>query len=137
AGTVNFALNDNSNTALFSVAGVKPGDAPLSRCVTVTNSGNLPLQLSLYSGTLTGGLGSYLNLSVLRGSFGTPQTYPGCATFASAGTVYTGTLAAFPTAAGSELSGGGPLAAGATRAFEFDISLQDNTAAQGGSVSLP
>ena len=138
AGTVNFTVNDNSNTALFSVAGIKPGDAPLSRCVTVTNAGSLPLRLNLYTGTLTGGLGSYLNLSVLRGSFGAAQVYPGCATFTSAGTVYTGTLAAFPTTAGSELSdGGGLLAAGATRAFQFDISLQDNTAAQGGSVSLP
>ena len=75
---------------------------------------------------------------MLRGSFGVAQVYPGCATFTSAGTVYTGTLAAFPTTAGSELSdGGGLLAAGATRAFEFDISLQDNTAAQGASLSLP
>jgi len=138
AGTVNLTVNDNSNTALFSVAGIKPGDAPLSRCVTVTNAGSLPLHLNLYSGTPTGGLGSYLNLSVLQGSFGAAQVYPGCATFTSAGTVYTGTLAAFPTTAGSELSdGGGLLAAGATRAFQFDISLQDNTAAQGGSVSLP
>src|SRR5439155_1283418 len=70
AGTVNLTVNDNSNTALFSVAGIKPGDAPLSRCVTVTNAGSLPLHLNLYSGTPTGGLGSYLNLSVLPGSFG-------------------------------------------------------------------
>ena len=139
AGTVAVTLTDNTNTAMFTVTNLKPGDATLSRCVTVTNNGDLPLQLSLYSGTTSGtGLGSYLNLSVLRGSFGTPPAYPACTTFTSAAAVYAGTLAAFPTTAGAALSdGGGTLAPGASRVFQFDLSLQDNSAAQAKAVTLP
>jgi hypothetical protein len=85
AGTISLTLADNSGTAMFAVPAMKPGDAPVSRCVTVTNAGTLPLTLSLYSGTTTGtGLGSYLNLTVLRGSFGAAPAYPGCSTFTAA-----------------------------------------------------
>jgi hypothetical protein len=53
-------------------------------------------------------------------------------------TIYTGTLAAFPTTSGAGLSdGGGPLAPRAARVFQFDISLQDNSAAEGKTVTLP
>src|SRR2546423_7916180 len=99
AGTVAVTLTDGNNTAMYSaVANLKPGDAPLTRCITVTNTGTIPLQLKLYSGTTTGtGLGTYLNLSILRGSFGTPPAYPNCTTFTTAGVVYAGTLASFPT----------------------------------------
>jgi len=140
AGTIGVTLTDGNNTAMYSaVANVKPGDAPLTRCITVTNTGNIPLQLKLYSGTTTGtGLGTYLNLSILRGSFGTPPAYPNCTTFTAAGVVYAGTMASFPSTQATEISdGGGALAAGATRVFQFDISLQDNSAAQGKTVTLP
>src|SRR5205814_3747087 len=77
AGTIGVTLTDGNNTAMYSaVANLKPGDAPLTRCVTVTNTGTIPLQLKLYSGTTTGaGLGTDLNLSIPRGSFGTPPAY--------------------------------------------------------------
>ena len=62
------------------------------------NTGTIPLQLKLYSGTTTGtGLGTYLNLSILRGSFGTPPAYPSCSTFTAAGVVYAGTVADDPS----------------------------------------
>ena len=140
AGTVGVTLTDGNNTAMFSaVTNVKPTDATLTRCITVTNTGTIPVQLKLYSGATGGtGLGTYLNLSILRGSFGTPPAYPSCSTFTAAGVVYAGTVASFPSTQAAEVSdGGGALAAGDTRVFQFDISLQDNSAAQGKTVTLP
>jgi hypothetical protein len=47
-------------------------------------------------------------------------------------------MASFPSTQGAEISdGGGAVAAGATRVFQFDISLQDNSSAQGKTVTLP
>ncbi len=53
------------------------------------------------------------------------------------GVVYAGQLSGFPTtSSGAVDDGGGALAVGATRAYEFDLSLLDNAAAEGKTVSF-
>jgi hypothetical protein len=127
---------DDSGSAILSIANLKPADGTVTRCVVVTNTGTVPIaKVSLYAANTTGtGLGSHLNFSVLRGTNTSP---PNCWAITSASLVYAGLLSGFPTGSATALDdGGGALAVGATRAYEFDVSLLDTAAAEGKSVSL-
>ena len=127
---------DDSGSAILSISGLKPADGTVSRCIQVTNTGTAPIsKISLHAASTGGtGLGSYLNFTVQRGTNTNP---PNCWAISSASTVWSGQLSGFPTSAGTALDdGGGALAVGATRAYEFDVSMIDNAAAQGKTVSL-
>jgi hypothetical protein len=136
AGQVALSLDD-SGTAVFSLPAMKPGDDPVSRCVTVTNTGTVPLnRVGLYLAASSGtGLGTYLDFSVMTGT--NPGAASTCWMITSTGVPYTGTLASFPTTSAASLAdGAGPLVVGATRAYEFDVSLVDSAAAQGRTASF-
>ncbi len=127
---------DDSGSAVLSIANLKPSDGTVSRCVQVTNTGTAPIgRISLHAANTAGtGLGSYLNFSVQRGTNSNP---PNCWAITGASVVYSGQLSGFPTTSATAVDdGGGALAVGATRAYEFDVSLIDAPAAQGKTVSL-
>ena len=135
AATLQMSLDDGGS-ALLSIANLKPADGTVSRCVVVTNTGTAPIaKVSLHAANPTGtGLGSYLNFSVVRGTNSNP---PNCWAMSNGGNVYSGLLSGFPTTSAVALDdGGGALAVGATRAYEFDVSLLDTQAAEGKSVGV-
>jgi hypothetical protein len=132
AGTVAIS-DDDSGSAMFNATGLKPGDTG-AKCILVTYGGSLAATVKLYS-AVTGTLGQYLDLTVEQGTGGTSS---GCGSFAAESTLYSGTLSGFGTAATNFANGVGswtPGGAGATKAYRFTYTLQNNNAAQGLSAS--
>jgi hypothetical protein len=131
------ALSDNdSTTAMFNnVPNMVPGTL-YERCIDVTYTGTVnPTAVMLYAtGTPTGTLAPYLDLTVQVGA-DTPAAFGDCTGFVSSGTVSTGgTLDAFAAARNSYATGvvgwdptGTP--SPETRTFRFALTVQDVTAA--------
>ncbi len=90
-------VDDDSAQRMFVATGIKPG-ASGTGCVAVTAGGS-PATVRLY-GTgraTTNALSGQLRLTVELGAPGSRGGASNCNGFTSAGTVYNGTLAAFPT----------------------------------------
>lgn len=144
AGTVTLS-DDDAGSAMFSLTGMKPTDAAVSRCILVTYGGSVPATVRLYA-TASGTLASYLNLTVTRGtgaSFGSCGSFSADATDylgSGPGVVYSGTLAGYPTSYAAGIvdppSGGAETwTTSETHAYRFTVSVQDNSSAQGTSAS--
>lgn len=139
AGTVTLG-DDDSGGALFSSAGLLPGDTG-SRCITVTYTGDVTAAVKLYASSSTGTLGQYVNLVVEEGSgAGNAGSYAGGCTGFSGSTLYSGTLSAFAAASTGWATGVGtftPSASGATKVYKFTWTLDAGapSAAQGTSVT--
>lgn len=141
-GTVVIGDDDGGTTPMFSLTGLQPDDTD-SGCIVVTYTGSLTSNLRLYGGTTGTGLDQYLNLTVTRGT--KAGAFDSCAGFTAdptdyigqgAGVIYQGTLQGFPedyTAGTVDPTSGSPEAwtNGEVHAYRFDITLQNNTAAQG------
>jgi hypothetical protein len=124
---------DSSATALFSVANLKPGDTG-SRCILLTYGGDVAGTVKLYA-SAPGALGTYLDLTVERGSGG---GFSSCTGFTPAATAYTGTLSGLASTATGYASGVGSYVLtgnGATVAYRISYTVQDTTSAQGTSVT--
>ena len=137
AGTVALT-DDDSNTAMFTAAALKPG-ATGEKCIVVTSSGNLASTVKLYATTYstTAALGSYIDLVIQEGSGG---SFSSCTGFTSAATNFTGTLAAFAAANtnfGNGLSSWAPAAGTVTRTFRiaYTINTSAPNSAQGGTAA--
>jgi hypothetical protein len=145
SGTV--AIDDNdSSTAMLALSAAKPGDTDTS-CIRIRSTGTLSSTVRLY-GTISGSLGSYLTLTVTRGTDSSPS-FDSCTNFTAdstnyngdgAGVIYTGNLSAFP----SSYAGGivDPKSAtpetwttNETHSYKFAVTVQDNNAAQGLTAS--
>jgi hypothetical protein len=127
--------DDDSGVALFSAAGLTPTSTALTKCITVTYSGSLAASVRLY-GSITGGtgLGTYLNLTVERGSGG---SYASCTGFAATETAYSGTLAGFVAAHTNHGNGAGtwnPASSGSA-VYRFTVTVQDPPEARNKSVT--
>ena len=122
-------LNNDAATAMFTASGLVPGSTD-SRCITVTYTGNVAAGVKLYATNYTGTLGQYLNLTV---EMGTGGSFGSCTGFSPTGTVYTGTLDGFRTAATNYTNGVGAVAAsnGTARVYKFTYTLQNDDAAAG------
>jgi hypothetical protein len=144
AGSVK--LSDNGDgSALVSLASAVPGDT-ISACVKVTSGGSLNSTVRLHGTTTGGGLDQYLDLKVTRGTF-SPSTpaYRSCGNFQADGTdyigagngvIYNGTLQGYPDDYASGLvdpTSGAPetWSSGEAHVYRFDVTLQQNFAAQG------
>jgi hypothetical protein len=147
AGTVTLSDNDSSDTLkLFNLAGMLPGDTATG-CVKVTYSGTLPATVKLYASTGGTGFGTYIDLTVTRGTIAGANVVPDCTGFvaatanykgAGAGVLYSGTLGAYPNSVGTgqqDLHNAAGLAEAWTtnevHAYKFVATVQNNTAAQG------
>ncbi len=124
--------DDDSGTAMFNVTNMKPGQTE-TRCIKVTYKGSLDASVKLY-GAITGGtgLGTYLNVTIDRGTGG---SFGNCSGYAQVEALYTGTLAGFPTAHSSFGTGAGtwaPVGGGPDddMTYRVQVTLQDNNAAQ-------
>ncbi|MCU1613798.1 MAG: hypothetical protein JWO98_1338 [Frankiales bacterium] len=137
-GTGTVAItDDDAGTALFSTTGLKPG-AAATRCLTVTSTGSVPALVRLYGTgrSTTKSLSSYLNLTVLAGTGGGRS---GCGAFTPESTVYTGTLAAFPTTYGSGVTAWTTAGtSGETRTYQLTYSMSSSAPAsvQTGSAAV-
>lgn len=145
AGTVVISDND-SGTAMLALANAIPGSSDTS-CIRLTYTGSLDANVRLYA-TLSGGLASYMTLTVTRGTDSAPS-FDSCTSFAAdstdyigsgAGVVYSGLLSAFPSSYSSGIidpTAGSPetWTNSETHSYRFVVSLNSDTAAQGQTAS--
>jgi hypothetical protein len=144
AGTVAISDND-SNGTLLSLTDAMPGESATG-CIKVSYSGSLAADVKLF-GSVNGTLGQYLTLKVTRGT--DTGTFPTCSFTADttdyigqgAGVVYNGDLSSFPASFDAGISdpsnGGGTetWTSSETHAYKLEVTLQNNSAAEGQSAT--
>ncbi|HWC21310.1 MAG TPA: hypothetical protein VG502_03330 [Flexivirga sp.] len=142
AGTVGLS-DDDSNTALFSATGLKPGSTG-TKCIAVTSTGSLASAVKLYgtNSSTTNALAGSINLSITQGTGGGFGSCTGFTALATGAGVYSGTLDAFGKSATSYATGLGtwaPTGSGSeTRVYQITYTLDaaaPNTV-QGGTASI-
>lgn len=136
AGSVSLS-DDDSNTALFNVTGLKPGSTG-SKCIEVTYTGDIASSVKLYTtaASYTGTLGTYLDFTVQLGTGGTNAD---CTGFSSEATLHNTTLAAFASGYTNFGNGVGtwtPSSNGQKKTYKFTYTLQDNDNAEGASAGI-
>lgn len=143
AGTVTIRDND-ADGAVLSMANIKPADSQAG-CIKVTYDGSLPASVRLYGTTGGTGLDEFLTLKVTRGRFTTTPSFNSCANFEAdatdylgqgSGVIYAGTLRGFADDHASGIRDPHVDAAatwtdGEAHVYRFEVTLQDNDAAQG------
>jgi hypothetical protein len=142
AGTVALA-DDDSNTAMFSATGLKPGSTG-TKCIAVTSSGSLASDVNLYgtSPTTTNALSTYIHLAIVQGTGGTSGSCTGFTPLATGSSLYSGTLANFATSSANYATGLGTWTpagtAPETRTFEFTYTVDAATpnTSQGGTAAI-
>lgn len=97
SATVALTDDDSSNSAMFSLTGLNPGDTG-QRCIAVTYSGNAAAPVRLYrtAASYTGTLGPYLTITVSEGPAGTYANTT-CSNWTTGHSLYTGLLSDFAT----------------------------------------
>ena len=142
AGTVNISDNDAA-AAMYSVTNQKPG-VTLERCIKVTYNGTLDSDVRLYTASSLGSLAPYVNLTITPGTQAV-SVFPDCTGFTADGAaLFNGTLSGFAASHSTYATGladyPGTLAtkwvANDAVVYRFELSLQDNNAANGGSSAL-
>jgi predicted ribosomally synthesized peptide with SipW-like signal peptide len=128
-GTVDLTDSDGGST-VFNITNVSPSAPPAPRCVVVTNSGSLAVQVALYA-SVSGQLKDYLSMKVSRGAVGGTCASPGATTV-----LFDSTLTTFPTTSGSAIVDPATWAAGQSRPFIFEFTVANDENAQGKSVSI-
>lgn len=144
-GDVSLTDND-ADAALLSLVDALPGETTTG-CIEVSYGGSLDANVKLF-GTVSGALGQYLTLKVTRGT--NTGAFPNC-NFTpdtrdyigqGAGVLYNGNLSSFPSsyaagitdpdnATGSAETWASP----ETHAYKLEVTLQNDSAAQGQSAS--
>ena len=129
AGTVYLTDND-SGAKMFTFTGKKPGDTA-SSCIAVTYGGTLTAAVHLYA-TVSGALPPFLNLTVTRGSGA--AGFGNCTGFTSTGTgdgtLYSGTLGAFPSSYATGVVDPQSWGTNAVHVYKFDVSFPYDPTAQ-------
>ena len=139
AGSVTLA-DDDSNTAMFTAANMKPGATGV-KCIAVTSSGSLASTVKLYSTSYstTNALAANINLKVEEG---TGATTASCAGFTGVSTLYDAALSGFGTTKtgfATGVSSWAPTgAASETKSYRITYTLSAGTpdTAQGGTAAL-
>jgi hypothetical protein len=135
AGTVSISDND-AGAAMYTIANATPL-VPVVRCIQVTYTGSLPATVNLY-GSAVGAIGSFVNLTIDKGTGNT--VFPNCAGFTpdATPTVYNGTLGDFATNHTNFANGSGAFPGTQTQwnqndvlVYRFTLTLQNIAAANG------
>lgn len=144
AGSVSLGDNDN-DASMMSMSGGLPGTTR-NGCIKVTYNGSLPSGVRLYGTTTGTGLDQYLDLTVTRGTFNSPEpAFASCTNFQADGTnyigagqgvIYNGTLQAFPDTYATGIVdpvSGSPESwtAGEVHVYRFDVTVQSNIDGEG------
>ena len=137
AGSVTISDND-TGTAMFNLTNMKPNDNAVG-CIEVTYSGTLNPQVRAYGASTAGdGLEDYLDLTIERGdgtcaAFGTPTAVWTNGTDGDLG-IFLGAATNYATGVDTwQPTGGAP---DDTVPYRFTVDLQDNTLAQGKTVTV-
>jgi hypothetical protein len=141
--------NDTGNQVV-SLPSASPNDSSTG-CITVTYQGNDDANVRMYLSS-PGTLAPYLTLTVTRGTDPDPSSpaFPSCGGFTADGTnyigagngvVYSGAVSAYPTTYAGGIvdppSGGAEVwSANEPHTYQYVISLNNNTAAQGQSSNV-
>jgi hypothetical protein len=137
AASLTLSGND-AGTALMTMSSAMPG-ASVSACENVTYAGGAPALVRLYGTPGGTGLATYLTLTVTRGMFTGTPTSGSCTGFTadSGGTVYSGTLASYPTSTGSAIVDTPTWAGGDKHGYKLTLTLPSgvSSAAQGLSAT--
>jgi hypothetical protein len=141
-GTVALS-DDDTNTAAFNAANLKPG-ATGTKCIVVTSTGSLASTVKLYATTPTStkDLAANINLTVTQGSGGSFGSCTGYTPLATGANLYTGTLAAFGSSYTGYNTGLGSWAPTGTgnesRTYQISYTVAGNApdTTQGGTASL-
>ena len=134
AGAVTLGDDDNG-TALFTATGLLPGSTG-SNCIRVTYAGTVTSTVRLFATSVTGSLAGDVDLVVEQGNgAGNTGGFGSCTGF-SGTEIYSGTLAAFPTAYGTGRGSFAPTANGQYAVYRFTYTLNASapTARQGTSA---
>lgn len=147
SGTVSMTDNDSGGT-LVSLTNATPGNTSTG-CIKVTYAGNLASDVKLY-GSVSGTLAQYLTLKVTRGT-DSGSTFPGCGSFTAdtrdyigqgAGVIYNGNLSSYPSSYASGIAdpdngtgGTETWTSSEAHAYKLEVTLQNDSAAQGQSAS--
>ncbi|MFJ4221318.1 hypothetical protein [Curtobacterium luteum] len=142
AGTVALS-DDDANTALFTVTGLKPGSTG-TNCIAVTSTGSLPSTVKLYgtNAATTNALATNINLTVEQGTGGGFGSCTGFTPAATSGTLYTGTVGGFGSTSTNFANGVGTWAptgaASETRVYRFTYTVPTSApnSVQGGTAAL-
>jgi hypothetical protein len=146
-GTVTLSDND-AGSATFALTDMTPGTSA-SSCIKVTYAGTLPALVHLYQTSGGSGLGSYLDLTITRGSI-SAGAFGDCTNFSADTTDYAG-LGQGILYAGTLAGLGGTYAAGLSdprtasipeiwtasevHAYKLTLSLRNNNSAQSATVT--
>ncbi len=133
-------LTDNdAGSAMFTDGTTLAPGAPLDRCIRVMYRGSDdPGPVHLYAAAVSGDLAPYLDLVVEVGS-DAPGFFGTCTGFLPAGDVYRGTLADFAASHpdyGTGVPTWQPAGSEEVRDYRFTVSVRDDPAAAGRSVSF-
>jgi hypothetical protein len=131
--------DSDAGSAMFSDGTALAPGISLDRCIEVTYTGSAgPQPVLLYAAATAGDLAPYLDLTVQVGEQA-PGSFGTCEDFVPSGTVYSGTLADFAARHadyGTGLTTWEPAGAQDARSFRFSVSVRDDPAASGRSVSF-
>jgi hypothetical protein len=131
-GSVTLTDNDGG-TAMFN-ASMLDGGQTVTRCINVTYTGfTTGTHVKMFTTAVSGDLAPYLDVTVDEG---TGATDAACTGFTDdpAAAIFTGTLAAFGTAATSYATGVGdwqPAGSPVTRTYRISTTVQNDANAQG------
>jgi hypothetical protein len=140
SGTVAIG-DDDSGSAMLSLANAKPGDSDAA-CIVVDYTGSLPASVKLFGSTGGTGLAQYLDLRVVRGT--KSSGFDACGDFSPDGTdyigsgpgvIYSGTLQGYPDGYAAGVADAPGVSetwtSGETHAYKFVVTVQNDGAAQG------
>jgi predicted ribosomally synthesized peptide with SipW-like signal peptide len=142
AGTVYLADND-AGSAMYNVTNQKPGDVT-TKCIRLTYTGSLAANVKLYTSSTVNALGTYVDLSIDKGTM-PAGAFPGCTGFTAdaGGPIFNNTLSNFTTTKNSYANGISAFpgaqtswAQNDTVVYRFTLTLQDNNLANGGASAL-
>lgn len=141
AGTVYISDND-AGSALYSVSNKTPG-VPTAGCIKLTYTGSLAATVKLYTTSTIGALGTYVDMTVEKGTQSGSPAFPACTGFTPESTVFTGTLANFAATKNSYANGVSAFPGSQTQwnnndtlVYRVTLTLQDDAGANGGASPL-
>jgi predicted ribosomally synthesized peptide with SipW-like signal peptide len=142
AGTVYLADND-AGSYMYQVSNQKPGDVT-QRCIRLTYTGSLAADVKLYTSSTVNALGTYVDLTIDKGTM-PAGAFPGCTGFTAdaGGPIFNSTLSNFTTTKNSYANGISAFpgaqtswAQNDTVVYRFTLTLQNNNLANGGASAL-
>jgi predicted ribosomally synthesized peptide with SipW-like signal peptide len=121
SGTLHIT-DDDANSAMFTLTGLIPG-VSTTRCINVTNAGDLPFANVALSASTSGTLAPALQVTIDRGTSATGGSGASCTGYVSvAAGIVTSTLDALPTL-GSPYNDASAWAVGGTRTYRVTVKL--------------